>query len=224
MRSSESLKNLAQALVKAQAEIGMAELDALNPFFKNKYATLPSIVRATRPAFSKNGLAITMLPVTDKDGRPALETIVMHASGEWYSETAPLILSKNDMQQFGASVSYLKRIALSAVTGAVADEDDDGNAAVGNTGKKPVSEDAAKQAKKPRLVTAPESIPEPKAAPTKAPELPLCRVCDAIMELSKKKDFFYCPNWKDADHKDKSHPVPVKGLETYLQHQREERR
>ena len=40
MNSSESIKNLAVALVKAQKEMGGAVKDSKNPFFKSNYADL----------------------------------------------------------------------------------------------------------------------------------------------------------------------------------------
>lgn len=131
MKKSDSIKNLAAALSKAQSEIKVAEMDGFNPHYKSKFATLKSVVAATRPALTKHGLSVIHLPSTDSQGKPTLETVMTHESGEWMSEVTPLILSKQDMQGFVASVTYAKRMALSAVTGAVADEDDDGNASVG---------------------------------------------------------------------------------------------
>ena len=53
---SESLKELATALAKAQGEIKGALKDSANPFFKSKYADLSSVVDAIKVAFSKHGL------------------------------------------------------------------------------------------------------------------------------------------------------------------------
>jgi hypothetical protein len=48
MKQSESITNLATALVAAQAEMGGAVKDSSNLFFKSKYADLTSVVRAIK--------------------------------------------------------------------------------------------------------------------------------------------------------------------------------
>ena len=50
MNTSESIKNLAESLCKAQAEMGGAVKDSKNPFFKSDYADLTSVIKA---AFSR---------------------------------------------------------------------------------------------------------------------------------------------------------------------------
>ena len=84
MQKSESIKELATALNKAQAEMSGAKKGANNPFFKSKYADLNAVVDAVRIPFSENGLSYSQFPIME-DNKVGVETILMHESGEWMS-------------------------------------------------------------------------------------------------------------------------------------------
>jgi hypothetical protein len=128
MNKSESLKELATALAKAQAEIKGALKDSANPFFKSKYADLSSVVEAIRVAVTQNGLSYVQI-AHEKEAAAAFETVILHSSGEWLScGVMSVPVSKADAQGFGSAATYCRRYSLSAAFG-VAPEDDDGNAA-----------------------------------------------------------------------------------------------
>jgi hypothetical protein len=130
MNKSESIAQLATALSSAQAEMLPAKMSSTNPFLKNKYADLGEIIQAARPALAKNGLAFTQLPTTT-DGKLAVETILMHKSGEWLSSIIELPLGdekgRSLAQNAGSIITYLRRYSLAAILGIYADEDVDGN-------------------------------------------------------------------------------------------------
>jgi hypothetical protein len=129
MNKSESIKELATALAKAQGAIKGAVKDSANPFFKSKYADLASVVEAIRSAFAANGLSyVQSVEPSDKD-EVRVETTILHSSGEWIGcGVLALPVSKVDAQGYGSALTYARRYSLSAATG-VAPEDDDGNAA-----------------------------------------------------------------------------------------------
>jgi hypothetical protein len=128
VKTSDSIKELATALAKAQGELMGAKKDTANPFFKSKYADLASIVEALKACFPKYGLAYVQTICTSEDG-VGVETILMHASGEWIKgEPFFLPVNKADAQGFGSCATYARRYSLAAISG-VAPEDDDGNAA-----------------------------------------------------------------------------------------------
>lgn len=129
MNKSESVKELAAALAKAQGEMRGAVKDSANPFFKSTYADLSSVVDAIRSAFASNGLSyIQSVEPSDKD-EVRVETTLLHASGEWIAcGVLALPVSKHDAQGFGSALTYARRYSLSAAVG-IAPEDDDGNAA-----------------------------------------------------------------------------------------------
>ncbi len=128
MNASESLKELATALSKAQAEIKGALRDTTNPFYKVKYADLSSVVEAIRAPLASSGLSYVQI-AHDSENCAKIETVILHSSGEWLScGTVSVPVSKEDAQGFGSALTYARRYGLSAAFG-VAPEDDDGNAA-----------------------------------------------------------------------------------------------
>lgn len=130
MKMSESIKNIAAALNKAQAEMSGAKKGANNPFFKSSYADLNSVVDAVRIPFCENGLSYSQFPI-NQDNKVGVETILMHESGEWISDILLLPMVKQDPQAAGSAITYARRYALQAIAGIPA-EDDDGNKATGN--------------------------------------------------------------------------------------------
>ena len=133
MNKSESIKNLATALHKAQGQIKHAIKDAANPFFRSKYADLVSVWDAIRDAFQANGLSISQMPDMDGD-KPVLVSILMHVSGEYLESRILLNPAKNYPQGIGSCISYYRRYSLQSIAGVCAD-DDDGEAAHGRTAK-----------------------------------------------------------------------------------------
>jgi hypothetical protein len=128
MERSDSIKHLAAALNKAQAEMSGAKKGANNPFFKSKYADLNAVVDAVRIPFAENGLSYSQFPVMDEN-RVGVETILMHDSGEFIASTLMLPTGKLDAQAAGSAITYARRYSLQSIAGIPA-EDDDGNAAV----------------------------------------------------------------------------------------------
>jgi hypothetical protein len=126
MNKSETIKSLAEALSKAQAEMAGAVKDATNPFFNSSYANLSAVVRAVKEPFSNNGLSYSQFPIED-NGRIGVETVLMHDSGEWLSQSFTVQLTKQDAQGAGSAITYCRRYALQSIAG-IPSEDDDGNA------------------------------------------------------------------------------------------------
>ena len=128
MNKSESIKELACALAKAQGQMGGAHKGKANPFFKSVYADLSSVVTAIREPLSSNGLSfIQATEPSDKDEIRVI-TMLMHETGEWLSSTIAIPVSKADAQGYGSAITYAKRYGLQGLLG-VPSEDDDGNAA-----------------------------------------------------------------------------------------------
>lgn len=127
MKKSESIKELATALNKAQAEMSGAKKRGNNPFFKSKYADLNAVVDAVRIPFCDNGLSYSQFPLFD-NGCVGVETILMHDSGEWISNILMLPMTKQDPQAAGSAITYARRYSLQSIAG-IPCEDDDGNKA-----------------------------------------------------------------------------------------------
>jgi hypothetical protein len=126
MNRTENIGELAAALAKANLEIRNAELDRVNPHFKNRYATLGSILNAVRVPLAKHGIA-PVQTVSMANGMVTVTTSLMHASGQSVEDIAMFPLPNNaTVQQMGSCITYLRRYALAAIVGIVGDEDDDG--------------------------------------------------------------------------------------------------
>ena len=127
MNKSDSIANIAPALVKAQAEIKAALKDSTNPHFRSKYADLSSVVDAVKAPLLKNGISF-LQGVHDAVEGVAVETMLLHTSGEWISSTLRIPAVKQDAQGYGSAITYGRRYGLQSMCGVPA-EDDDGNAA-----------------------------------------------------------------------------------------------
>ena len=127
MQKSESIKHLAIAMSKAQNAMSGAAKSKNNPFFKSKYADLGAVIEAVKVPFADNGLSFVQFPI-EEGGRIGIETILMHDSGEWLSNSFTVQLTKQDAQGAGSAITYCRRYGLQAVAG-IPSEDDDGNAA-----------------------------------------------------------------------------------------------
>ena len=140
MNKSDSIKNIAIAMNKAQFEMGGAHKGANNPFFKSKYADLSSVVQAVKEPFASNGLSYVQFPIED-GGRVGIETILMHISGEWLSNSFTVNLTKQDAQGAGSAITYCRRYGLQAVAGIPSDDDDGNAASKNNKSHTPTKED-----------------------------------------------------------------------------------
>ena len=128
MKTSDSIKELATALAKAQATMAGAKKDSTNPHFRSKYADLASIWEACRDALTSNGIAVVQMTRATAEEAVIVETRLMHSSGEWTEGELLVPVTKADAQGYGSAITYARRYALAAAVG-VAPEDDDGNAA-----------------------------------------------------------------------------------------------
>lgn len=119
--------SLAKALVAAQKASESIKKAASNDHFKSKYADLAHVVEAVVPALNNAGVAVIQSPSSDGQ-LVAVTTVLLHESGASVTSTLHLRPTKPDPQGVGSAITYARRYALLAMTGA-APEDDDGNAA-----------------------------------------------------------------------------------------------
>ena len=128
---SAELNELFTALSKAQSEMEVADLNGENPYFKSRYADLASIVSASRPYLTKNGLSVIQQIIPTEDGQNILHTKLGHSSGQWIESRLRIVPPKNDIQTLGSYLTYLRRYTYAAIVGCISgDEDDDGEVAM----------------------------------------------------------------------------------------------
>lgn len=161
MKTSESLANIAPALVKATSQLRALQKDSVNPHFKSRFVSLDAIMHEVRPTLAAHGLTVLQgagTPHTDETGRVTaltVETTVLHQSGEWMSSSVVMPLGKVDPQGAGAAVSYGRRYGIAALLAIVADEDDDGNSAM------PTPRERAQEMVRQAPPTPPAAAPKP---------------------------------------------------------------
>ena len=156
MRTSESVQVISEAIVDFQSEMEAVKKGASNPFFKSKYADLPSIIEAIKPVAANQGIAILQEIINEADGILICNSRIIHTSGEWIEGECPVHYEKATPQGYGSAVTYARRYGLQSILGLSA-ADDDGNQA---------EKDAAK--KKPKKGTRTPVKP----APAEKPETP----------------------------------------------------
>jgi len=127
MKTSESIKEIATALNKAQGEMVGANKNSANPFYKSTYSSLADIMRAISKPFYDNKLCFVQ-GAEYQEGMIAVVTRIMHESGEWIESTTMLPAVKNDPQAYGSAITYGKRYGLQALSG-IPSVDDDGQMA-----------------------------------------------------------------------------------------------
>jgi hypothetical protein len=161
MNRSETITKLALALAKAQKNIGAASKGAANPFFRSKYADLGAVMEACKEALNNEGITI-LQPVTTTEGKHAVETVLLHESGEFISSTMALELTKTNMQDLGSAISYARRYSLQSLVFIPAEDDDGEKTMARTTPTAKVNTPTTAQVTKP--VEAPKPSEVPKAA------------------------------------------------------------
>ncbi len=125
MKTSESIKEITVALLKAQPIIETVTKGAINPFFHSKYADINSVIEACKKPLNDVGVVI-LQPLEGMN----VETILIHESGEWMSSSTPVVCkSANNPQDLGGAVTYSRRFGLQSML-LLSAVDDDGNTAI----------------------------------------------------------------------------------------------
>lgn len=128
MKTSDTLKEITPALLKAQAKIeGVVKSNTADTGkFRYNYADLTSVIEAIKKPLNENGL-ILIQPVNGD----AVETRVIHTSGEWIADDGVKVVSArpDDPQAQGSAITYARRYGLMSLL-AIPAEDDDGEKAM----------------------------------------------------------------------------------------------
>ena len=103
--------------------------------YSYKYADLATVSALILPLLGDLGLSFITRPTLRDDGRLVLAYELLHSSGGSMGGTFPLQMARKDdkeptPQEIGSLITYARRYCLCAVTGAAAEEDDDGRAAL----------------------------------------------------------------------------------------------
>jgi len=125
MTQSQSIQNLAKALMLFHLKMGKVVKSSTNPFFKSKYAGLPAVLDAIADPLQESNLTFTQFP--NEDG--LCTTLIHTESGEFMQSCFKMLPVKQDPQAQGSAITYARRYSLVSILGLNVDEDDDGNKA-----------------------------------------------------------------------------------------------
>lgn len=138
MKTSESIKEISEALLKAQKEMEGAKKDSNNPFFKSRYADYNAVLEACKGPLNNNGISVLQphrIDSSESGTFMVVETILLHESGEFISgETKVEVAKQNDPQALGSAQSYARRYGLQSMV-SLPSEDDDGESAMNRNNK-----------------------------------------------------------------------------------------
>lgn len=187
---------LSEALAKAQGEFAPVVRDKTVSVtmrsggkYTFSYAPLESILHAVKPALSKHGLALTQAMVV-RDGKDFVQTTLRHSSGQTISNHIPLFVKEEGPQAYGSALTYARRYGVTLLLCISADDDDDGNAAEGNSAETTKSRSAVPEGRP----SEPQSFAEAKVLADKFREALKTnidgRVYDVHMEANKNQDLY----------------------------------
>ena len=134
------------SFVKALGELRNVAKNAVNPHFRNRYASLDAILDDVRPILASHNLGISQEPLFE-DGKAGVVTRIIHESGESRESTLLLPIKDQTAQGVGSALTYAKRYAISSILGITADDDDDGELASKPVVAKPIIKAEAPKAK-----------------------------------------------------------------------------
>lgn len=126
MKHTDQLNDLFTSLIRAKANFGTVTKDKQGQAGQAKfsYATLDSIIDATRTPLAAEGLHVQQ-HIDCIDGQHVLCTWLCHSSGQWMCSSAPIHGDVNDPKKIGAYITYIARYAMARILGIVTEEDTD---------------------------------------------------------------------------------------------------
>lgn len=128
---SENTTEIFAAFVKFQGELTNAVKSKSGHGYK--YADLAQCIETAREPLLNNGLAVTQMMGQSELGS-TLTTMLTHSSGQWFRDTFVMeraVLQggggKNPAQAMGATITYMRRYAYTAIIGMTQEDEDAAN-------------------------------------------------------------------------------------------------
>lgn len=197
----DTIEDLMKAFAKAQADMEGAVKGSTNPHFKSKYADLAEVISVVKEAFMKHGLCfIQPTDITEK-GDWVVRTRV-YLGALYFEGITPIIVRGSTAQDYGAALTYARRQGLQSLVGVPAEDDDGNRASLPKT--QPQARERGQITPEPKPVFNNLDNPFDFSAPglTSPKDIPVpCKICGTTLRLSSKMTSYYCPNFKNEDHK-----------------------
>lgn len=181
-------KNLASALLKAQAGMGKLIKDSNNPHFNSTYASLAAVMDTVRGPLTDAGLVLYQ-SASSAEGLVIVRSMLIHAeTGETIEEQLALPVAQKTPQAMGSAITYGRRYLAMAMCGLSPDDDD------ANGASQPAKPQAEKKAEK---KAAPAPTPQAQAAhrPARQPAPPQPPASLSTPTLESDVDFEQGKQW-----------------------------
>lgn len=102
-------------LLLLQKAIKPIAKDSENPFYKSKYFDINTLIADIKPILNELGIII-MQPLSNKDGRTTLKTIMINGeTGQTIIESETLLPENPDPQKMGSITTYFRRYSLQSL-------------------------------------------------------------------------------------------------------------
>ena len=126
---------LAQALLAAQKQITQAIEDSEGNF-RNKYASIESVIEAVKEPLNDNGITFLQVPY-HVPGYQCVETVfILAENGAVFRAGKTSVACKDQTpQSYGSSLTYARRYSLGTSCVLKTEDDDDANKAQSANGK-----------------------------------------------------------------------------------------
>ena len=125
-------KTIVQRLLDFHGEMPKIYKESDNPYFKSKYSTYETIMKACQPLLNKHGLVVSHYTFIENE-KEYIKTVVCSLENEKIESTSPVIPSRTDIQSKGAYFTYMKRYHVIMLLGIpIYDENDDDGEALMN--------------------------------------------------------------------------------------------
>lgn len=136
MNTSDKLDKIAPDLLAAQQDMKDLQATGSNPHFSSSFIPLDDMLPAVKPILNRHNIVLVQT-VTDAGRGMAVNTRLLHVSGQWIEDQAVFPLDKATPQGAAACITYMRRISLATVCGIVEAKDDDGNKAEKDAARPP---------------------------------------------------------------------------------------
>lgn len=127
---SKEVDKIFPAMLEFHKKVDVIKMDKENPFFKNKYADLSTILSTVSEPLSECGIFIIQIPSDcpyDED-KMYVQTRLIHAeSGQYIAANSASLKKGKDAQALVAFGTYAKRMSLNGILAIAMEIDNDGN-------------------------------------------------------------------------------------------------
>lgn len=127
---SKETDKIFPAMLDFHKKVNVIKMDKENPYFKNKYADISTILSTVSEPLAECGIFLIQIP-TDcpyNDDSMYVETRLIHAeSGQYIAANSASLRKGKDAQALVAFGTYAKRMSLNGILATAMEIDNDGN-------------------------------------------------------------------------------------------------